>query len=195
VPWVRQASWQHLTTEAWVCVQASLCGVCGGQSDTETGFSLSFSFPLSVSFCCGSPYSYITWRMKSRPVGGCSSETQSYAIDMNSNKNRSHMCNQHFHVASHLCDLLIHLLRVQKGTLTTNSLEQSPSLEANSRSASQEIPHLLWNPEVHGCVNKGQPPVPIMNHTNPVHTFQPYFCETSNLCHASHTWSFKQNFI
>jgi len=28
-------------------------------------------------------------------------------------------------------------------------MEQTPSSEANSHSASQEIQHLLWNPEVH----------------------------------------------
>jgi hypothetical protein len=33
----------------------------------------------------------------------------------------------------------------------TNSMEQSPSWEANNNSATQEIPHLLWNPKVHYC--------------------------------------------
>jgi hypothetical protein len=31
----------------------------------------------------------------------------------------------------------------------TNSTEKSPSWEANSLSASQEIPRSLWNPKVH----------------------------------------------
>jgi hypothetical protein len=30
-----------------------------------------------------------------------------------------------------------------------NSMERSPSWEANGHSPSQEIPRLLWNPEVH----------------------------------------------
>jgi hypothetical protein len=30
-----------------------------------------------------------------------------------------------------------------------NAMEQSPSCEANHFSASQEIPHILWNPKVH----------------------------------------------
>jgi len=34
-----------------------------------------------------------------------------------------------------------------KTTHTTNSVQQSPSWEASSRSASQEISRLLWNPE------------------------------------------------
>jgi hypothetical protein len=32
-------------------------------------------------------------------------------------------------------------------------MEQSPSWEADSQSASQEIPCLLWNPKVHDCVH------------------------------------------
>jgi hypothetical protein len=39
-------------------------------------------FCLSISFHCGSPCSYITWGMNSRPVGGRSSETWSRRIDM-----------------------------------------------------------------------------------------------------------------
>jgi hypothetical protein len=33
--------------------------------------------------------------------------------------------------------------------ILTNSIEQSTSWERNSRSASQEIPRLLWDPKVH----------------------------------------------
>jgi hypothetical protein len=40
-------------------------------------------------------------------------------------------------------------------------MEQSPSWEANSFSASQEIPRILWNLEVHFRVHKSPPPVPL----------------------------------
>jgi hypothetical protein len=53
-------------------------------------------------------------------------------------------------------------------------MEQSPSWEANSHSASQEISHLLWNPKVHYRVQNSPPLVQV----HPVHTFPSNYCTT-----------------
>ena len=59
--------------------------------------------------------------------------------------------------------------------LLTYSMEQTPSWEANRFSASQEIPHILWNPKVHFRIHKFPPPAPVLSHLDPVHVPKSYF--------------------
>jgi hypothetical protein len=50
----------------------------------------------------------------------------------------------------------------------TNFMELSPSCEAASCAATQELPSILWNPKGDFCVHKSLPPEPIMSQINPV---------------------------
>jgi len=47
-------------------------------------------------------------------------------------------------------------------------MEQSPFWEANRFAVSQEIPRILWNPNVHYRIHKWPPPVPILKQLDAV---------------------------
>jgi hypothetical protein len=56
---------------------------------------------------------------------------------------------------------------------STYSIDQSPSWEANSRTASQEIPHILCYSQVRCRVPNSLPLVPILSQINPIHNPNP----------------------
>jgi len=57
-----------------------------------------------------------------------------------------------------------------------NFMRRYLSWEANSHLAGQQIHCLSWNPNIHCCVHKSPPLVPILSHMNLVYNFLSYFC-------------------
>jgi len=65
------------------------------------------------------------------------------------------------------------------GNHLTNSVEYSPSREANSPLASQEIPRLSWNPMVHYHVHRSPQLVPVLSQMSQVYTLKSCSSKTS----------------
>jgi hypothetical protein len=71
-------------------------------------------------------------------------------------------------------------------------------LRADRFPASQEIPHILWNPTVYHRVHKCPSPVPVLSQIDPVHAF--YFNIILSSTSGSSKWSLSpkyphQNFV
>jgi len=54
-------------------------------------------------------------------------------------------------------------------------MDHSPSWEPNRFSASQEIPRILWNQEVHYRIHKCPPTVSIVSQLDPIYTLTSHF--------------------
>jgi hypothetical protein len=61
------------------------------------------------------------------------------------------------------------ILRRSNLTQQLNSMEQGPSWESDSFSASQNISHILLNPKVRRRVRNSPPLAPILSQVNPIH--------------------------
>ena len=73
----------------------------------------------------------------------------------------------------------------------TNYMEQSPSWEANSFSANQKIPYILWNQKVHYRIHKSPLPVPILSQIDSFHITTSHVMKTHFNIISIYAWVFQ----
>jgi hypothetical protein len=73
------------------------------------------------------------------------------------------------HVTGTVCTSVPEMLHLNDSATTDMELEQNPSWEVNSRSAS-EMSCFLWNLKVHFRVHNSPPMVSILSQMNPIQT-------------------------
>ena len=82
----------------------------------------------------------------------------------------------HFSSCAFPCAIRLRFCSTTKpASLLTYPIEQSRSCETNKFSASQEIPHILWNPKIHYRIHMCPPPVPTLSQLDPIHTSTSHF--------------------
>jgi hypothetical protein len=68
-------------------------------------------------------------------------------------------------------------------------MELSPSYEVTNYAATQELPSILRNTNVHNCVHKSPPLVPILSQINPIQTISSYLSKIHfNIIHRPTSW-------
>ena len=75
--------------------------------------------------------------------------------------------------------------------LLTYSMQHSPSWEANRFSANQEIPRILWNPNVHYRSYKSRSSIPFLSGINAVHAPIPRSEDPSEYYIPIYFWVFR----